>query len=126
MDYLDTFFPEYPVEVEILDIQGPSDLPGTIIPDSWAAGAEPAVSDIDLVAITPRTALGDLRTLEVHPAGTEIGLNEGGKRAAFDESCKDLHWESQEGRYASHVGLGACRLEAEQVARMDGLSVVRT
>jgi len=69
MDYLDTFLPEYPIKIEILDIQCPADFPGTIIPDSRAAGAVAAVGHIDLVTIPPRTALGNLRPLEIHPAG---------------------------------------------------------
>ena len=126
MDYLYPFFPEYSVKVEILDIQRPANLSRSVVPHPRTAGAVAAVSDIDLVAVPPRSSLRDFRSLEIHPPGAKVRLYESGERASLDKGGQHLDREAKIGRYAGHISLCACGLQAEKVARMDRLSAVRT
>ena len=95
VDDLHSFFPEYPLEVEIPHVERTSDFAGPVVPDSRAAGAIAAVGDVDLVAVAPRSPLGDLRTLEVHPARTQVRLDERCERTSLYEGREDLHGKSE-------------------------------
>ena len=95
VDYLHAFLPEDAVEVEILHIERTAYLTGTVVPDAGSAGTVTAVGYVDLMAVAPGTALRNLGTFEVHSAGTEVALDDGGERAALDEGREDLHREAQ-------------------------------
>ena len=63
------------VQVEILHVQQPSHLARAVVPDTRTALSEPAVGDVELMPVTPRTALLDLRPLIIHVTRGEIVLD---------------------------------------------------
>ncbi len=73
MQYLNPFFAEQPVEVEILYIQSPAHFPGTVIMYPRTPGAVAAVGNIELMPVTPGASLVNFNTFICHmPAGEVI------------------------------------------------------
>ena len=56
---------------------------------------ELAVSYVDLVPVSPGTALRDLGPLEIHSACAEIGLDESRERAVLHEGGQHLDRQSE-------------------------------
>ena len=121
---LHSFLPEDALEVEVLHVQSAANLTGTVVPNARAAGAVSAVGHIDLMAVSPGTALLYLRAFEFHSAAAEIALDEMSERTAFHESGKDLHRQAEVRCDARDIGLGAGSLKVEKVAGVDGLSAL--
>ena len=92
---LHSLLTENTVKVEILHIESTADLSCTVIPHAWTAAAIAAVSDIDLMTVSPRSALLNVYAFEVHAAALEVALDELGERAALHECGKDLDRESE-------------------------------
>lgn len=80
-----SLLPEDPGDVKLVDAQGPPHLPGPVVPHPGGPEAEAAVGDVELVAVTPGSALVHLNPLVADVSGAELGLDESGDGAALDK-----------------------------------------
>ena len=123
MHYLHTFLTEDTVKVEVLDIERPAHFSRPVVPDPRAAGAIAAVGDVYLMPVTPGTALRHFGSLEVHAAGTQVGLDEGCERTVLDKCRQHLDAHAEVRGYARNIGLGAGRVQMQNVAALHRLAV---
>jgi hypothetical protein len=74
-----------PIQVKIVDVQGSSNLAGTVIMDPRPAGAVAAIGDIELVPVAPWSTLFNLPGLIINMAAGKIVLYESGDRTVLDK-----------------------------------------
>ena len=126
VDDPDALVAEDAVEIEVLGAQRAADLAGAVVPDAGAAVAVARVGDVELVAVAPGPALGDLGALVGHVASGQVGLDELGDGGARDEVREDLHGLAEVAGDGADIGLGARHLEHELVGDVHRLTGGRT
>src|SRR5215207_6581236 len=82
---------EDPVEVEVVRVERAADLTGAVVVHARTAATSTAVGDVELVPITPRRPLNDLRTLIGHVPAGEIMLDQRRDRTARNKRRQHLH-----------------------------------
>ncbi|MPN63513.1 hypothetical protein SDC9_211277 [bioreactor metagenome] len=70
MKYLNTLFSEQAVEVKIINIKCPANFAGAVILNARTSGAVSAVSDIELMTVSPGTALFHILSFIIHIAAS--------------------------------------------------------
>ena len=100
--------------------------PARSFPDPRSARSGSAIRHVDLVAVSPRSALVDVGTLVIHVTTREVVLDEARHRAAVDEGGQDLHRQSEIGRNTAHIRLRTARGHLEHVRAVERLTVNRS
>src|SRR5215204_1108345 len=82
---------EDPVEVEVVHVERAADLTGAVVVHARTAATSTAVGNVELMPITPRRPLRDLRTLIGHVPAGEIMLDQRRDRTARNKRRQHLH-----------------------------------
>ena len=126
MDDLDSLFSENLIKVKIFDIEQSSDFACAVVLHAGSAAAVSAVGEVELVTVSPGTALLYLRSLVSHVAAGEVVFDHAGDRTVFDERGQDFDGKSEKCRNACDVGLRAGDLHHKVGAAMERLTVRRS
>ena len=118
-------FAEDTVKVKILYIERASDLACAVVLNAGSAKTESAVCYIELMAVSPRSALRDFFSLVIYTATGKIVLYKLSDRTALYKRCEDFCLFTESCGNADNVCFGACRLHSECIAYMNGLTVCR-
>ena len=123
MQDLYAFYAEDTFYVEILDVQGTSYFACTVIAYAGTSGAVTAVCDVELVTITPGTALFYFSTFIVDAAGTKVALDEVCDGAVLYEGGQNLGLHTQVGSNGNNIGFRAGCLHKEGIGSLYRLTV---
>src|SRR5688572_30454159 len=97
MDDLDAFFAEDAIEIEVFHVERAADFTSAIIPNARPARTEPAVGDVELVAVTPWPTLWNLDPFVINVTAAKVVLDHLRDGAPFHEGGQHLDWQAEVG-----------------------------
>ncbi len=122
---LHTLFPKDALQIEVLGIEDAPYFTSPVVVYPGTPHPPAAVGDVKLMAVTPGTALGNLRSLEVHAPAAQVAFDQLGNGTALNKGCQYLDRQAQVRRNAGHIGFRTGDVHDKGVAGVHRLAVER-
>ena len=112
--------------VVILRVERPAHFTGAVVPHARSAKPEAGIGDVELVAVSPGSALRHVRPDVGDVARAQLRFDERGHGATLHKARQHQALGSERARHVQDVRFGARSLQHEAVGVVDGHAVFRS